>query len=143
MKIIKLLKAVLHNIEFKELLWTNPNPTASFTAKTILNNGILNKYYKIGIQYYFSSNKYELYTEVTKGDIGYLAIVANTANRTGGRTATFSDSGITFSDGAYNGINPENGHTIPYKVYGMRKLGGVLSNIVSYIAHLFGRRCAA
>lgn len=141
MKIRKFLKAILSNIEYRELLWTNPSPTATFTAKTILNNGILNKYYKVGIQYYFSSNRYEAYTEVDKGQIGYMQIVSTTSNRTGGRTANFSDNGIAFGAGMYNGSETANGYVIPYRVYGFRKSGGVLSNIVFRITHFFERGC--
>ena len=124
------LNTLLNDVPHYTLLWTNPNPTSSFSAQTISLD--LSKYDMVEIvfkQYainpFFSTNK----TEVGKGGrlftYGY-----EDAKELDGRSYTVSTTGISFRTGYSAMISASSGtatdgQCVPYKIYGIKFGGGV------------------
>jgi hypothetical protein len=119
------LKAILNEVlpptpsEYKKLLWTNPSPTSSFSAQTILSNVDLTEYDEV-----------EIYVRRTSSETGIVQVAQASASygaSIGGiwgadtlfRKATVSVSGIQFTDGYYNG-SVNNTYMIPYTIYGIK-----------------------
>lgn len=102
------------------LIWTNPNPTATFAAQTVSLD--LSGYDAIGIIPLFSTSvQYPAFMQIyinTPSTV-VLNTYASDSNRQGGRTVTISSNGLQFSAGNYNG-SASNGNIIPYKIYGIK-----------------------
>ena len=124
------LNTLLNDVPHYTLLWTNPNPTSSFSAQTISLD--LSKYDMVEVvarqymsdPYYFSSK-----TEVGKSGklfcYGY-----DDARELDARKYSVSTTGVSFETGYYTPISASSGstsaiHNIPYKIYGIKFGGGV------------------
>ena len=105
-----------------DLLWTNPNPTASFSATTISMD--LSDY-DLFLVY---TKDYTTTTDVTPTLIckGQITTVLMSVWYNTGREYTFTDSGINIGNGwaylnladstkTYSGVR-----VIPYKIYGIK-----------------------
>lgn len=129
MNVKKTLAKILKSIEIRELVWTNPNPSANFAPQTI--QLVLNGFDAVEIIYKEASGYGGSGTIPRRHNIDGVStpMFANT-NRFMFRNATVSTNGITFSGASYyttyggNATAAENGFLVPCKIYGIRKLGG-------------------
>lgn len=112
-----------------ELLWTNSNPTASFSAQTVSLD--FSKYDSVIISarlylgYDYGNNTINT-TVITKGTTTELQ--ASSGKRWAHRGVTVSDTSIAF-EGGYGGYysnnsgswtyGADNGYCIPYQIYGL------------------------
>lgn len=134
----ELLAKITGQTEFKTLLWTNPNIDTDFAPQTILNSGQLNDYDEVEIWASFLGSNSPMYpTKVIVGTSSTLAF-QNLNTATASNASTFingvardvsvSTNGITFGNGqmTYAGGAYANwqSRAIPYKVYGIRYVGG-------------------
>lgn len=131
--------AYLLKCERKTLLWTNPNPTSSFSGQTIAMD--LSNYDAVEVE--IAEPRPSLHYDavvtpistIKKDAYGYVlylhTIRGSGANEnTGIRRIHPTASGIIFEDYKYKNrrtgtITTDNIYCIPYKIYGI-KLGGVL-----------------
>lgn len=105
----------------RDLLWTNPSPTANFGAQSISVD--LSDYSWFAVELQFSTTdgipalqEFRV-DEVQK----VLAIVARTLNRVGGRRVTWSASAKTLTfEGAYYNGGANNAYAIPLRIYGIK-----------------------
>ena len=105
-----------------DLLWTNPNPTSSFTAQTISLD--LSEYELFIISskaYADSSSLDEINFSIAIKNTDSLAIAFRTSSPELFRVVTANDNGITFSTGKYTGdTNTSDSYAIPQKIYGIK-----------------------
>lgn len=141
-EVLEKLKALTTSTDKKteiNLLWTNPNPTSAFAAKTVSLN--LSGYDMVEIAFYQATSQLYTHTKrVLVGCVSDLGAVTTRFLETSGtstsgtwstsRQVNVKTTGITFGAGAYeytynNGNNHvvNNSYTIPLKIYGI-KLGG-------------------
>ena len=123
------LNTLLNDVPHYTLLWTNPNPTSSFSAQTISLD--LSKYDAVEVVFNQHKQNLTLVTQKIR-----IRGVANTCGNTNfgyfvSRNLTFKDGGVTFTNGLYYGkyntyssLATDNDFLIPYKIYGI-KFGGV------------------
>jgi hypothetical protein len=112
-----------------KLLWTNPNPTSSFTAQTIRIN--LNNFKAVLIESKAFKDHSNTLVQSFVGMKGVtLDIYCGGANGAGtsgtvmtsNRNATISATGVSFSSGWYHivsGSAQDDRHCIPYHIYGI------------------------
>lgn len=116
-------------IEVKELLWSNPNPTASFAPQTVDLD--LSGYDEVEIKFNYSnasniaaSGKGKL-NEIIRG------CSINGTNTSGlyisgvFRDGTVTNNGITFTTGSFprsGGFSTSNDYMIPIKIYGIKHI---------------------
>lgn len=108
-------------------LWENASPTSSFAAQTISCD--LSGYDFFGVVLRFAAGTadnamMQIFTvdETRKT----LVIIANNANRTGGRHVTWSASAKTLTfDGAYYNGAANNANAIPVYIYGIKGVKAV------------------
>ena len=123
------LNTLLNDVPHYTLLWTNPNPTSSFSAQTISLD--LSKYDAVEVVFkrYTSQAIYSTQTLLEKGIKFALGTTTDETFRY--RTCSFSNSGVTFdtpqympSYGSWNPTATNNNCEIPYKIYGIKFGGG-------------------
>lgn len=108
-----------------KLLWTNSNPSATFTPQTV--NIDLTNYESILVEVKSSTSSDNLTScigYIKKGTIsGYIGVarpISSTNAASGTRLVTsVSDTGVTFGDFKY-GTTSDNTIGIPTKIYGLR-----------------------
>ena len=125
------LNTLLNDVPHYTLLWTNPNPTSSFSAQTISLD--LSKYDAVEVVakgwhadpyvIFFGARVGEGAEIMTYGGIDY-AVELNT------RKFTLSSTGVAFQSGYKTALNSttgsvSNSHCIPTKIYGIKFGGGV------------------
>lgn len=137
------------NTEHRELLWTNPSPTANFPAQDILTTTDFTKYDEIevvGINYTtYGSVMPSLRMQV--GEKGNLIGVAGSQGDSAGKgylvargvwsytnKITMQLAKGVATDGTTYVENNQN--MVPLRVYGI-KLGGVINNLKYAISNLF------
>jgi len=132
--------AFKNGIVSEKLLWTNSSPTSAFASQTISLN--LSAYDSIKLIWKRAYNQGYYYTDYfQKGLTCQIArSMPNASNSTStengtvwvaNRLVTVNKSGVTFGVGRYmytdrtssNNIY-SNAHVIPYKIYGIKTLGG-------------------
>lgn len=104
-----------------DLIWTNPDPTATFAAQTISLNLRMYKFIIVVARNFAvgDSNFGMLSQLCLKGVDTAFMVGAYTNNRNGIRVVTPSDTGVTFAACKYNnGTN--NNYGVPYYIYGIR-----------------------
>lgn len=139
------IKALFSKIEVRQLLWTNPDPTSEFTAKTV--NLDLSNYDSVQIVYKGFRTYGESYT--AKSDVGSSGCRMGCHINTSGsaypmvleRAYDVTISGVQFYAGSGKSTNStststQNGCCVPYKIYGIRKLGGVVNKLLRAISNL-------
>lgn len=111
-----------------DLLWTNPSPTATFTAKTV-TVADMSKYDCILIEYIFSTSSPDLnartfpiaYLLANPTVSGTLQINAAGYNRCGARSFELtSATTVHFGAAGYNGTATNNGYAVPQRIYGIK-----------------------
>lgn len=110
----------------KDLLWTNSNPTASFSAQTISMD--LSAYGEIEIEFKHSSaSESYLYQKVTvpSRDISLFYMNARSPNaEIESREVTATSSGVVFGGGRRaQGVwtpSDDNTRIVPTKIYGIK-----------------------
>ena len=135
---MKKITTLLKRLEARTLLWTNPNPNASFTSQNVSLPNVYNVYDYIEVEYKANSSQ--------NTDTGYK-IIERTPCHSGTTASLIMWSNSTWVllhrarrwvpgdkmqfDGAFwnsvisassNGQDDSN--MIPYRIYGIRKLGG-------------------
>lgn len=140
----KLLKAVLNNAQFRTLLWTNSSPASSFSSQTISLD--LSDYDCVEVHYRNSTgtgNQSESMQNriCNVGEIIALTGVGSTESQ---RLATTSTSGVAFENGSYastyGGEQVYNSTVvIPVRIYGIKNLGGVITNLLNAFLKLIER----
>ncbi len=106
--------------EYKKLLWTNPNPTATFAGQTIAID--LSDYDEVSIVVAMYSANSIQYTETYDGKVGEHLIISDffLANNSGiTRLCDIASSGVTFTAG-YAGEAVNNDACIPLRIYGIK-----------------------
>ena len=105
----------------KELLWTNPNPTQSFSSQTIQID--LSPYSEIEIFAIFSDANVEG-SNTFKAPVGMainIGFVRSDLYLMQSRIASTTSSGVTFSDATLGQDRTVyNNHCIPEKIWGIR-----------------------
>lgn len=110
-----------------DLLWTNPNPTSSFTEQTISLD--LSEYSALVISikgHKSVSGTQEYNTVVIKNDWVFLTAFSGASYypRIVIREVSFNDSGVTFKEGyntsSFNSYSRDNDSGIPQKIYGIK-----------------------
>lgn len=103
------------------LLWTNPYPTADFSAQTI--NLDLSGYEAVIIQfsgYNRGLNASKVYLSKDENLSYFGAGFIDGQNGHGRNITSINDNGISFSDERY-GTYVSNGFVAPYKIWGLKK----------------------
>jgi hypothetical protein len=137
------MKAYINNVveslditgaEAKELLWTNPNPTAEFVAQTISLD--LSRYDAVAVEYsMITTSNYHKTVEVPLKHGTTIPIMGEFVFGTGGKIAAFyrtgqvSDTGFSFSNGYQSTPSTDAQDqkcSVPCKIYGIRKVKGVV-----------------
>ena len=101
-----------------EAIWTNPNPTNSFSSTTITPTDFGNYARGAVLFGYDTSNSPQCLVDFTKGGT-FICNMFNSNSSRVFRTFTVSDSTITFGGGTSAG-GDNNGASIPLVVYGIR-----------------------
>lgn len=114
------IKALISKLEGRKLLWENPNPSAAFGAGSAYIADIAD-YDVIEIEFYYSAVPVRLYKGSNRA-INCLQAAWNGAPSY--RNATLGNDGVTFSEGFKNSVTVDNTVAVPYRIYGIRKLGG-------------------
>ena len=122
---------VTKTVEVKELLWTNPNPLATFAAQTISLD--LSKYDLIEIHVYCSvqSGRQKLVSQSIEIGVpgAFIGVsVLGTATDTTTliqRMYSSSTTGVTFAEGTYRAITANTLSNaadvyVPYTIYGIK-----------------------
>lgn len=115
-------------MEVKKLLWTNPNPSASFVAQTILNNGELNGFDAVEIYFkgYYAHPSVDYSHKIKIGD-GQSELGGITENEwISLRAAQATTSGVVFKTGRISklttGVTNDDGWAVPVKIYGIKHI---------------------
>ena len=110
------------NASLPRLLWTNPNPDASFNSQTVLVD-MSYPYYKIQCKMYHNyysggeGGKVVTFAKCTEDkNLGSIDWIGEQSNYVWSRTITMTESGIKFSN--VGGLDSDNGRIIPVKIYG-------------------------
>lgn len=123
MKVLEILSKILDDISHQRvLLWTNPNPTSAFNAKTLTLD--LSDYSSVEIvsEHWINNS----ISTINKVDVGMTVICVNPnmSNSTIAiRSATVSTTGITFSSGSSitgTSMSSNDNGAIPLKIYGIK-----------------------
>lgn len=96
-----------------DLLWTNPNPTSSFSAQTVTCDTSYSMYL---VDCRTANNSTNI---VSNMFVNGTSFCVNNGTNSISRNATVGANGITFSDG-YLGGNANNNMVIPYHIYGIK-----------------------
>ena len=127
---LKAITNMLNDVPHYTLLWTNPNPTSSFSAQTISLD--LSKYDMVEVvfkQYasnpFFSTSKTEVGKSGKLFSYGYEDV-----REMDGRSYKVSTTGVSFQVGYSAMISASSGtaadgQCVPYKIYGIKFGGGV------------------
>lgn len=101
------------------LLWTNPSPSATFTAQTIELD--LSEYAGVLVELTDSSTIYHTTGYIKVGEEGAIGTTDNYSPWEGGmgRSVAVTSTGVAFRT-AYSGTSAANRHCIPYKIYGVK-----------------------
>lgn len=143
----ELLAKITGQTEFKTLLWTNPSPTVDFAAQSVSLD--LSKYDEVEVQFMSWTTIQNLTppikVPVGKSGVAFSPLAMNTI-----RMFTVSTTGISFTNGTqYTNYNTwaqatDNAPCIPYKIYGIRYVGGVVRKLLKALKPLtLGRGCVA
>ena len=104
----------------KTLLWTNTEPTSSFSAKTLSID--FSGYSKVEIEWCFntSNSAYRLFNKVEVGTKGMLFTVRAQPFYTQYRDVTINSNSAVFDNCVLGNGATYNDHVIPYKIYGIK-----------------------
>lgn len=110
-------------------LWSNSNPSTSFSPSTKTLDGNISDYDLLMVVYIWSASAGHRMSMIvpaeymTTGQSIFLSIARYDANYTGGRLVTVaSDTSVTFGDGRYNGNSSQNNYAVPLAIYGLNIL---------------------
>ena len=126
---LKAITRLLNDVPHYTLLWTNPNPTSSFSAQTISLD--LSKYDQVEIVFKQTAGSTALLT--TKSMVGMngkmLAYGYSDARELDARAYEVTTSGIKFNAGYWILVSDSTGtananYCTPYKIYGIKFGGG-------------------
>lgn len=120
------IKALFSKLEARKLLWTNPNPSASFAGQDVAISSLGN-FETIEIE--FASSAANIRFRYAQSFTAQAMMPAWASIPTY-RNATINSTGIHFSDAFEKSQTQNNGLLIPYRIYGIRNLGGVLLNSI-------------
>lgn len=137
-----LLGKMLSKGEYKTLLWTNPNPTSNFAAQTVLLD--LSGCDAVDVVAVVSRTSGKMGTcrlyfgaPVSQS----LVFLGDDATKHT-RDLTLYTDGITFQNGYYQYMTSgsskttDSGQAIPYKIYGVKLVGGVIESIKRFFTPL-------
>lgn len=148
-----LLAKMLSKGEYKTLLWTNPNPNSSFTAKNVTITGAWNKYDYIEVMYKNNSADdndmgFKIFdkTPCHSGTCASMVQWASSSSRWEiihrARWWSSDHTAIYFDSSYWNTLPPASGasgqadgNLVPYKIYGI-KWGGVIESIKRFFSTL-------
>lgn len=104
-----------------KLIWTNPNPTATFAAQTVSID--LSGYDAVMVlarTFTSTDANVALVSAFTLiGEYGYLELTSPVSNNTGARRFNVTSSGIDFERCGYNG-GAQNNYLVPQRIYGIK-----------------------
>lgn len=107
-----------------KLLWTNPNPSATFSPQAITIDGLSNYDY-IEVYAFYTKDVHEgypmPYTKILKGQTGSLIMQsAYNAGIVGARQVTFdhSNNRISIATATHTDGTGEPAYCVPYQIYG-------------------------
>ena len=130
------LNTLLNDVPHYTLLWTNPNPTSSFSAQTISLD--LSKYDAVEVvARQFRSDPYCFSSKTEVGKSGKLFCYGyDDARELDARNYSVSTTGVSFETGYYAVISASSGstsasHNVPYKIYGIKFGGGIRLSVLS------------
>lgn len=104
------------------LLWTNSDPTANFSAKTVSID--LSDYDAVLIYFFANANMTRQDSVIIRKASGGGGLLVTSVEGSGvirTRTAVVSASGVQFGTG-YSGTSSAAASCIPYKIYGIKGL---------------------
>lgn len=112
----------LQGLGNKVLLWTNPSPTATFGAQTVISNTDLTIYDEIEI-YYAGNTGYPDCVHVVKQPANTNSYIFGSSNSLTARNVVITGTSLSFGSGiryAYAGNGTDdNAQLIPQKIYGV------------------------
>lgn len=123
MKVLEILSKILDDLSNRRvLLWTNPNPTASFGPQTI--NLDLSDYDYVEIIAKKTASETWYFTSkipiIAQGNLYFIE-----SGVTFDRNCTLSSTGIQFKTGYYNlatgSLVTDNTRSVPYQIYGIKE----------------------
>lgn len=146
----------LKNMETRTLLWTNPSPNSSFTAKDVALSGAYNTYEYLEVEYKSINTENTDYgakiLERTSCHAGTVVSVVAYNNawylRHRARWWNSAATGMHFDSAFYNNLvtpssNGQNDAVlVPYRIWGIKKLGGVVNKLFSVLINVRGWSCA-
>ena len=124
------LNTLLNDVPHYTLLWTNPNPTSSFSAQTISLD--LSKYDMVEISAFYSVtedvNKMLTTSIIPTNSLGSVSSQKGNGTAFANRKVTLSSQSIAFTACTqhYDTTSRDNMNTccVPYKIYGIKFGGG-------------------
>lgn len=139
-----LLNKMLNNIEYRELVWTNPNPSAQFTAQTITLSLDNNDEVEVG---FIVSTATKALSPLVRVPVGSSGRALAPYQVICWRGFSVNANGVSFENGvavgSYSGQPAtNNGFTVPMFIYRIRKLGGVLADLIKTLCASLERGCA-
>lgn len=106
-----------------DILWTNPNPTSSFSAQTI-NIDLSNYAFIFIVSMTLGSREQKITSGLFPVIAGTLYMLSST---TGGQTPmhvermfTVNNTSIAFNGGMEGGVSSNNNYMIPNTIYGVK-----------------------
>lgn len=107
---------------FKQVIWTNSNPSANFSGQTVTLSQDIYSFDFILFELYYRKSSQYLQTLLVSADYtGDIALrVVTMGSVSAGRNASMSGSTVTIGDGTYNGSTTSgNEYCIPYRIIGI------------------------
>ena len=123
------LNTLLNDVPHYTLLWTNPNPTSSFSVQTISLD--LSKYDAVEVvASYYKDNNRRTSSRIFTKDGTECSLIVNGLPYFLCRELIVKDTGLEFGNGYSYGTyaswsrSVDNNVCIPYKIYGIKFGGG-------------------
>lgn len=148
-----MLKKLMQSAGRCDLLWTNTS-AESFSARTISLD--LSKYDAVKIEFYSQAEEdpttapLEIIVGSTNSVVLFHALTTAQVNQNvGTRNIKVTATGVTFGDYSYKNWASGTARTtyntacVPYKIYGIKHVGGVVSRLLNTLQSLTWREVIA
>ena len=131
------LNTLLNDVPHYTLLWTNPNPTSSFSAQTISLD--LSKYDAIAVVFDRYGGVDVRSTQMILEKNEKFTLGTTTDERLRYRACSFNDKGVSFDTpqmfptyGSWGSRTSADGYVdVPIKIYGIKFGGGIRLSVLS------------
>lgn len=144
------VKKLLTKFQVRKLVWTNPTPTAEFASQTISIPNVSDyDYFEVYFKRwttegntFYEGTPYKVIPDYSANCIQPTNITITGTVTFIARTVSITSTGLSVGAGkskahtATGDPTTVNAAMIPFKVYGVRSLGGVVSRLIHAISSL-------